>query len=690
MKTYSAENVRNVAILGHSGAGKTSFCEAILYKAGVIKRTGKREDGNTVMDFDDEEKKRQISIGTSVASCEWDGVKLNLIDTPGDFDFLGEVVQALRVADCGIVVIEAKEGVTVGAEKAVRFLQRQDIPFAIFINKLEDPAADFQKTFVDLRNHFGRDCTTMMIPFKENGLYNGYVDVLHRKAYNYDEKGVRQEIPVPENMQDELDLQFANLMEQVAESDDALMEKYFMEESFTEDEIKQGLKDRMSGAYMIPIWAGSSLNKRGIRFMMNRLVDNMPSAKEHRAVSAVKNDGSAVSITCDENGPLASFVFKTIADPFVGKISLFRVYSGSMKAGDTVWNANKEKEERLSGIAAVVGKNQEDQEKFVAGDIGAVTKLNVTQTGDTLCKKNQSLILPRIVYPAAPLRMAIYPKTEGDEDKIAMGLSKLQEEDPTFSYSNDPETKQMVIAGLGELQLDVLCSKLQSKFKVEAELREPKIAYREAIRKKVKVQGKHKKQSGGHGQYGDVWIEFEPYEGEGLLFEEKVFGGSVPRSYFPAVEKGLQEAVQEGPLAGFPVVGLKATLVDGSYHDVDSSELAFKIAASLAYKSAMQQASPVLLEPVYTVEVHVPEEQMGDVMGDLNKRRGRILGIDSKSGMSVINVDVPLSEMSRYATDLRAMTQGQGWYDMKFARYDEVQAHMIEKIVEKAKADAEK
>lgn len=671
MKMYSAENIRNVALFGHSGSGKTSFAEAILFKAGAIKRTGKREDMNTVMDFDDEEKKRQISIGTSIASCEWDGVKLNLIDTPGDFDFLGEVVQALRVADCGIVVIEAKEGVSIGAEKAVRFLQKQDIPFAIFVNKLEDPSADFSKTMADIRNHFGRDTTVMMIPFKEDGVYNGYIDVLNRKAYRYDEKGERVECEAPANIVEDAELQYANLREQVAESDEELMMKYFDDEPFSDEEMRSGLKNRMSGGNMIPVWAGSSLYKRGIRFMMNRLIDNMPSAKEHAPISAVKPDGSTEVIKADPNGPLAAFVFKTISDPFVGKISLFRMYSGTLKNGSTVYNANKETDERITGLSTMLGKNQIAMDEIHAGDIGAVTKLNVTLTGDTLCMKNNALVLPRIIYPSAPLKMAIYPLVEGEEDRIAHGLSKLQEEDPTISYFLDPETKEMVVRGLGELQLDVVRSKLASKFKVESELREPKVPYRETIRKSVKVQGKHKKQSGGHGQYGDVWIEFEPLQSEEVLFEEKIFGGSVPKSFFPAVEKGIMEARETGPLEGYPVVGVKATLVDGSYHDVDSSELAFKIAASMAFKKAMEEANPVLLEPVYKVEVHVPEELMGDIMGDLNKRRGRIQGIDSKSGMSVITADVPLVEMLRYATDLRAMTQGQGWYDMEFSTYQE-------------------
>lgn len=671
MKAYSAKNIRNVAILGHSGSGKTSFAEAILYKAGAIKRAGRREDKNTVMDFDDEEKRRQISIGTSVASCEWEGVKLNLIDTPGDFDFLGEVVQALRVADCGIVVIEAKDGVTVGAEKAVRFLQKRDIPFAIFVNKLEDPSADFQKTMVDIRNHFGRDCTVMMLPYKEGNSYAGYVDILNRKSFAYDKDGVRHEVDTPENMKAEAERQYANLMEQVAESDDELMLKYFEEEPFTEEEIRQGLKNRMSGGYMIPVWTGSSLNRKGIRFMMNRLLDNMPSAEEHAPISAVKPDGSTEEIKADPNGPLAAFVFKTIADPFVGKISLLRVYSGTLKPNMALWNANKETEERGSALSVMLGKNQINVDKLEAGDIGALTKLNVTLTGDTLCEKSHPLVLPRIVYPDAPLKMAISPVNKGDEDKIAQGLTKLEEEDPTVSYFLDPETKEMIIQGLGELQLDVICSKLKSKYNVEATLQEPKVPFRETIRKKVKVQGKHKKQSGGHGQYGDVWVEFEPADTDGMIFEEKVFGGAVPKNFFPAVEKGLEEARQEGPLEGYPVVGFKATLVDGSYHDVDSSELAFKIAASLAFKNAMKEAQPVLLEPIYKVEVHIPEELMGDIMGDLNKRRGRILGIDSKSGMSVVTAEVPLVEMLRYATDLRAMTQGQGWYNMEFATYQE-------------------
>lgn len=687
MKKYSADNVRNVAILGHSGAGKTSFCEAVLYKAGVIDRPGKSNDGNTVLDFDDEERKRHISINTSVASCEWGDTKVNLIDTPGDFDFLGEVVQALRVADCGIVVMTAKDGVTVGAEKAVRFLQKQDIPFAIFINKMEEQAADFKKVMADIRTHFGRNCTVMMIPIQKDHKYLGYIDVIKRQAYLYDEKGVRHEAEVPAEYKEDMELQYASLMEQVAESDDELMEKYFMEEPFTDEEIAKGIYERMSGGYMIPVWTGSALELKGIRFMMNRIVDRMPSAADHRPVNAVLHDGTAMSLTADPDGPLAAFVFKTLADPFVGKISLFRIYSGTLTPNMTVWNENRECEERIGGLAVVQGKTQIPADSISAGDIGALTKLGETLTGDTLSTKEKPMVLPRIVYPAAPLRMAIYPEKKGEEDKIALGLARLQEEDPTFSYGPDPETKEMVISGLGELQLDVLRSKLKNKFKVESYLQSPKIPYRETIRKKVKVQGKHKKQSGGHGQYGDVWIEFEPCDSESLVFEENVFGGAVPKSYFPAVEKGLQEAVETGVLAGYPVVGLKATLVDGSYHDVDSSELAFKIAASLAYKAGMAQASPVLMEPVYNVEIHVPEEEMGSIMSDINKRRGRILGIDSKSGMSVVNAEIPLAEMDRYATDLRAMTQGTGWYDMTFARYEQMQPQMAERVIAESKKD---
>ncbi len=687
MKQFSAENIRNVAILGHSGAGKTSFAEAVLYKAGVVDRPGKTTDGTTVLDFDDEEKKRQISIGTSVASLVWENTKVNLIDTPGDFDFLGEVMQALRVADCGIVVLSAKDGVTVGAEKSVRFLQRQDIPFAIFINKMDEAAADFMSVMADIRNHFGRDCTIMMIPIQKDRKYLGYIDVINRKAYLYNEKGERYETEVPAEYEDDLELQYNNLMEQVAESDEALMEKYFAEEPFTQEEISQGLYDRMAGGYMIPVWTGSATELKGIRFMMNRIVDHFPSAAAHKPVNAVKKDGSALALTPNPKGPLAAFVFKTVSDPFVGKISYFRVYSGTVEQGSTIWNANKEKEERVGNLSFIQGKNQLPQAAIEAGDIGVITKLGVTLTGDTLSTKENPLILPRIVYPAAPLRMAIYPLAKGEEEKISAGLGRLQEEDPTFTYGNDPETKEMVINGLGELQLDVLRSKLKTKFKVDSELKAPRIPYRETIRKKVKVQGKHKKQSGGHGQYGDVWIEFEPWDSDGLVFETKVFGGSVPKAYFPAVEKGLQESVEKGVLAGYPVVGVKATLLDGSYHDVDSSELAFKIAASLAYKAGMQQANPILMEPVYAVEIHVPEEEMGNIMSDISKRRGRILGIDSKSGMSVVNAEIPLAEMDRYATDLRAMTQGRGWYDMSFLRYEEMLPNLSEKVIAESKLE---
>ena len=684
MQKHEAKDIRNIAVLGHSGSGKTSFCEAVLFRGGITKRVGSVTEGNTVMDYSPEEKKRQISINMGVSSVEWQGAKVNLIDTPGDFDFMGEVNQALRVADSAIVVLSGKSGVTVGAEKSFRFLKRENIPYAIFINKMDDEVADFNKVLVEIREEIGRSATVMMLPFKSGNSYDSYVDILAQKAYTYNNpSGEREEIEIPEDLIGDVELQRAVLIEQVAESSEELLEKYFMDEPFTEEEIKQGLRERISTGKLIPIWAGSALALQGIRFSMNRIVQNMPSPVDMPIEPAIKSDGTALELKTDPNGPLAAMVFKTYTDPYVGKISLFRVYSGTIKPGQDLWNAKQEASERVSGVFTPNGSQQVNASEITAGDIGLMTKLDNTFTGDTLSTKDQSLVLPRIILPASPLRMAIYPVNKGEEDKIALGIARIQEEDPTIKLEMDNETGEMIVSGLGELQLNVLIAKLLSNFKVEARLESPRVAYREKLQAPVKVQGKYKKQSGGHGQYGDVWIEFSPHEETDLIFEEDIFGGAVPKSYFPAVEKGLREAIEEGPLAGYPVVGLKAVLVDGSYHDVDSSELAFSMAAKLAYKAAMEQGGVYLLEPVYNVEVHVPEADLGEIMSDISKRTGRINGIDQKAGMSIVSALIPLGAMDRYATDLRAMTQGRGWYSMEFSSYERVPHEFQEKLIAK-------
>ncbi|NCA98902.1 MAG: elongation factor G [Clostridia bacterium] len=690
MKNYSATNICNVALLGHGGSGKTAFAEAVLYNAKVTDRLGKSADGNTVLDFDPEEIRRKISINTAVATCEWKNVKLNLLDTPGDFDFVGEVMQALRVADSVLVLVSAKDGVSVGTEKAVRQARKKDLPCYFFVSRMDEANADFGKALESLRTSFGNRVVPFAWPIIKDGKMTGVVDVVDQVAYTFDPKtGERIKIDMPDDMQAMIDELQEPLMEAVAESADHLMEKYFAGEKFTEEELYHGLHDAARTGHVYPVYVGSGLMNWGIRSTLDHLIDIIPTAAEADEVKAETSDGQSVVVKPDDKAPLAAFVFKTIADPFVGRISMFRVYSGSFKANATVYNSSKEKDERIGNVFLMVGKKQIPTDVVNAGDIGAVTKLLVTTTNDTLCDKSMILTLPPIKFPVPCLSMAILPKAKGEEDKIVTGLHKLQDEDPVFTVRNDPETHQIVVSGLGEQQIDVLRSKLSSKFHVESSLEEPRVPYRETIRKKVKVQGKHKKQSGGHGQYGDVWIEFEPGPTEALTFEEKIFGGSVPKSFHPAVEKGLQDAISKGVLAGYPVVNLKATLVDGSYHDVDSSEMSFKLAARLAYKSGLPQASPVLLEPISLVKVFIPDDYLGDIMGDMNKRRGRIVSIDPDDGIQVVTAEVPTSEMAKYATDLKSMTSGRGWYSIEFARYEQAPQIVSDKVIADAKKHLE-
>jgi elongation factor G len=686
MKNYSATNIRNVALLGHGGSGKTAFAEAVLFNAKVTDRMGRSADGNTVLDFDPEEIRRKISINTAVATCDWKDCKLNLLDTPGDFDFIGEVLQALRVADSVLIVVSAKDGVAVGTEKAVRQARKKNLPCYFFVSRMDEANADFNKTLDSLRNNFGNRVVPFALPIIDDGKMTGVVDVVAQIAYKFDTKtGEQIRIEMPDDIKAQIDALQEPLMEAVAESNDTLMEKYFAGEKFSDEELYHGLHDAARSGHVYPVYVGSGLMNWGVRFTLDHLVDIMPSPAEAETAIGQTPDGKALTLLPDEKAPLAAFVFKTIADPFVGRISMFRVYSGSLRANSTLYNSVREKEERIGGVFMMVGKKQLPVDAIPAGDIGAVSKLLVTTTNDTLCDREHPVILPQIKFPVPCLSMAILPKNKGEEDKIVTGLHKLQDEDPVFTVRNDPETHQIVISGVGEQQLDVLRSKLSSKFHVESTLEEPRVPYRETIRKKVRVQGKHKKQSGGHGQYGDVWIEFEPGPTEGLTFEEKIFGGSVPKSFHPAVEKGLQEAISKGVLAGYPVVNLKATLVDGSYHEVDSSEMSFKLAARLAYKAGLPQASPVLLEPISVAKIYIPDEYLGDIMGDMNKRRGRIISISPDDGMQVVTVEVPTAEMAKYATDLKSMTSGRGWYSIEFARYEQAPQAVADKVIAEAK-----
>lgn len=691
MENYSADKIRNIALFGHVGSGKTTLAEAILYYTKAINRQGRITDGNTTLDYDPEEIKRQMSVGLSVACCEYKGSKINIIDTPGDFDFLGEEMSGIRIADSGVIMISAKGGTSVGSEKAIRLLNGKKVPFLFFMNRMDEPNADFEAVAARMMERYGPSVIPLSFPIMEDGKMTGIVDVMNRKAFSIDKAtGKFVEYPLPEEYNARVDELQEKVNEVVAEADDELMEKFFAGEKFTEDEFRHGVHAGFREGKLHPIYCGSAYMNWGVDFLLNCISKDTPPAGKKPALEATLPDGSTQMVSCSIDDPLAAFCFKTISDPFVGKISIFKVNAGTLRANSTVYNATKGKDERIGGLFFLKGKEQISTDCITAGDIGAASKLSNTDTNDTICDRARILEMPKIKFPQPCLSKSIIPKKKGDEDKIISGLTKLADEDHCFTVETNPETKQMVLSGIGDMQLKVLVSQLKNKYNVDCELGEPKVPCREAIRKKVKVQGKHKKQSGGHGQYGDVWIEFEPNaETEDLVFEEKVFGGAVPKNFFPAVEKGLQESVKKGILAGYPVVNLKATLVDGSYHDVDSSEMAFKIAANLAFKAGMAAANPVLLEPISKVEVHIPEDKQGDIMGDLNKRRGRIMGIDADELGSVVNAEVPTAEMLEYATDLKSMTQGRGWFAMSHVRYEAAPPEVAEKVIASSNVEEE-
>ena len=691
MENYSADKIRNIALFGHVGSGKTTLAEAILYYTKAINRQGRINDGNTTLDYDPEEIKRQMSVGLSVACCEYKGSKINIIDTPGDFDFLGEEMSGIRIADSGVIMISAKGGTSVGSEKAIRLLNGKKVPFLFFMNRMDEPNADFEAVAARMMERYGSSVIPLSFPIMEDGKMTGIVDVMNRKAFSIDKAtGKFVEYPLPEKYNARVDELQEKVNEVVAEADDELMEKFFAGEKFTEDEFRHGVHAGFREGKLHPIYCGSAYMNWGVDFLLNCISKDTPPAGKKPALEATLPDGSTQMVSCSIDDPLAAFCFKTISDPFVGKISIFKVNAGTLRANSTVYNATKGKDERIGGLFFLKGKEQISTDCITAGDIGAASKLSNTDTNDTICDRARILEMPKIKFPQPCLSKSIVPTKKGDEDKIISGLTKLADEDHCFTVETNPETKQMVLSGIGDMQLKVLVSQLKNKYNVDCELGEPKVPYREAIRKKVKVQGKHKKQSGGHGQYGDVWIEFEPNaETEDLVFEEKVFGGAVPKNFFPAVEKGLQESVKKGILAGYPVVNLKATLVDGSYHDVDSSEMAFKIAANLAFKAGMTQGNPVLLEPISKVEVHIPEDKQGDIMGDLNKRRGRIMGIDADELGSVVNAEVPTAEMLEYATDLKSMTQGRGWFAMSHVRYEAAPPEVADKVIAASNVEEE-
>ena len=683
--SYATESIRNIALLGHGSNGKTSLAESMLYLTGGADRLGKVTDGNTISDYDAEEIKRQISICTSTMYAEYKNCKINILDTPGYFDFAGEVMEALRVADAGIIVCGAKDGITVGTEKAWKFLSERKLPRAIYVSKIDEENGSFETVYNALREKYGTSVCPMFAPIKNaSGKVDGIVDLINRKAYTV-EKGKPKEIQISDAMSAELEALYTAVNESVAETSEELMEKYFSGEEFTVDEVISGLKTGVRDLTLFPVFCGSAMSGLGTASLLNAVVSLFPSPIEGHA----EVDMSGDVIKLDPNDPPCAIVYKTVSDQY-GKFSFFKVLSGKVTSDMVLTNSRTGSTEKISHIFMMQGKKNTEVKEIISGDIGAVAKLADTKTGDTLSDPKKPVTAQGIDFAEPCYSMAIAPKTKGQEDKIASGLSRLSEEDLTFTIVNNPETKQMVISGAGDIQLDVICSKLKDKFGVEVELSPARVPYREKIRKKVQVRGRHKKQSGGHGQFGDVVIDFEPGEEEELVFAEKVFGGSVPKNFFPAVEKGLRDSIQKGVLAGYPMVYLKATLVDGSYHPVDSSEMAFKTAAQLAYKEGIPQASPVILEPIGYLKVTIPDTYMGDIMSDLSKRRGSPMGMNvDPDGMQVVEAEVPLGEMSSYAIDLRSMTQGRGSFTIHFERYEEAPAAIQNKIIEEAKTLAE-
>ncbi len=677
--SVSAKNIRNIAIVGHSGEGKTTLCEAILFNGGAIERMGRVDTGTTVSDFDEQEIARKMSVSLSASYTTWKDVKINLLDCPGFYDFEGEVNEAMRACGAAIVVMGANGTLTVGAEKAINQCLRAKKPLIIFINGMDKDNADYHGTVRALQEKYKNKIAPIQIPMMEGSKMTGNVNALTEKAYRFTNTGP-EEITVPDAYRRDFDEMRLSLMEAAAENDDVLLEKYFEDGQLSREDIIHGIRKGIYNINVIPVMAGSALQNKGVINLMNEIVKYLPEAAERAEVPATDlQKDSVIGITCEEDAPFAAQVFKTAVDPFVGKLNYLRVCRGVLKTGMTVLNPNTNTEERINTIYLVCGKKQVPVTELRAGDIGAVNKLQNTGTCDTLCDPASPVRFDPIPFPHPVLYMAVYAKVRGTEDKVFSGLARLAEEDRSFVVVKDHDTGETLAGGQGEVHLDVINKKLKAKFGAEADFRTPAIAYKETIRKTANAEGKYKKQTGGHGQYGHCKIRFEPCERD-FEFAEEVVGGTVPKQYIPAVEKGLVECLPHGVLAGYPVIRLKTVLYDGSYHDVDSSEAAFKAAAELAFKEGLKNASPVLLEPLSRLRIAVPEQFVGDVMGDLNKRRGRILGMDTQDDMQIVTAEAPKGELLTYATALRSMTQGRGRFSETFARYEQAPESVLQAV----------
>ena len=674
MKAYAKENIRNVTIAGHGARGKTTLAEAMLYIAGASDRLGRVADGNTVLDFDAEEKKRKVSISSAMACIEWRGRKVNIIDTPGLFDFAGGMSEGIRAAETAVVVLSCGHNVDVGAEKTLRIAGRKGLSKFIAVSKCDGENRDFYKTLNDLQEKYGTAICPVVIPYMVDGVVDCYVNFLQNKAFKYD--GIKAtEVAIPQDAH--IEEIYNAFIEAVASADEELMMKFFDGEEFTHDEKVAGLSQGVADGTVIPVYACSGYTGEAVDLLLNGITKLAPSPKAEG------------DIPCDENGPLAAICFKTVADPFVGKMSFFKVVSGKITPSAKAYNPRTEEEEKMGKIVFVKGAKQEDASEIIAGDIGVVTKLGGFKTGDTMCDPKNPVVLDGVDFPAPCYSMAVNVVKKGEEDKVASGLNKLQEEDGSMKFYTNKETKEQIVSGLGEQHLESIVSKLKNKYGVDVTLTAPRVAYRETIRKTVDKQGRHKKQSGGHGQFGDVWIRFEPYMGEEdfVFTSDEVVGGAVPKNFFPAVEKGLRECVAGGLIAGYPMVGIKACLHDGSYHPVDSSEMAFKMAARIAFKAAVPEAAPTILEPIGTLKAYIPDKDLGDIMGDVNKRRGRVLGMGpaEDTNMQELVAEVPMAEMSDFAITLRSVTAGRGYFSLEFARYEDAPNNIAEKVIADAK-----
>ncbi len=685
MKEYPSEAIRNVSFISHSGAGKTSLGDAILFLTGGNDRFGKVDEGSSVLDFDSEEIRRKTTIATSVAPAEWKDHKINILDTPGYFDFVGEVRSTLRVSDGAVLVVDATGGVEVGTELVWQNAAANDLPTLIVINKLDRENTDFDKTVQQVEEAFGISAIPLYLPVGKGPGIEAIVDVLRGVVLKTAPDGRVSESPAPANMADRISDVKERLKEAACDGDDDLLEKYLEEGDLEDADVLRGLRLASIARKVFLVIPVAAAKLVGVSGILEAAIGYLPSPADTRpAVGKIPQSETEVERAARDNEPFSALVFKTTADPYVGKLTVFRVYSGRFISNSTCLNPNRSRHERVGQLYVVKGKSQEPVPWIGPGDIGAVAKLQDTLTGDTLCKVEEPVIFEPIEFPAPVYSVAVHPKTKGDEDKISTGLARLMEEDPTLRVERQAETAETILSGLGEVHVDVTTTKLKKKFGVDVDLTVPRIPYRETIKGTAKAEGRHKKQTGGRGQFGHVWIEFEPLPGEDFEFVDKIFGGSVPRQYIPAVEKGLREAMTEGVLAGYPVTNLRAILYDGSYHSVDSSEMAFKIAASLSFKDGCMRAEPILLEPIMKLSVTVPEQFMGDIMGDLNKKRGRILGMETVGQLQVVNATAPLAEVQRYAIDLRSMTQGRGFFTMEFERYEEVPANLAEDVIQEA------